>query len=302
MFERANTPFLRMNLTPYLTDLMEARSHLEKFINDGDTLAKINLNVPVLENFFRDDERLDLVHALAKMKAWSFMEDFESIARRKSYGTSGIGLNIRATIHGQASQNYDLANARLQIGPEAILLQENGLEKNIRKTIGEEELIGPQFGGVKDIYSIRDLFVADPTMFQAVASYRHLQIKKLRKYDEQKNRASYGVSFAGSESHVSFSKQEEGQSAVRKSGFSLKSMMGRFSGTRGSGVATADDRPKPSAVGQRLKDFRKNLTNADRSRGQVERMVPVLMLKDLRRSFQQSHERSKVPEEKKSFF
>ncbi|ODM99771.1 hypothetical protein Ocin01_06915, partial [Orchesella cincta] len=268
MFQRAKNTFLKMNLTPYLTDLMEARTYLEGIINQEE-VKSINLHVPVLENFSRDDERLDLVHAIARMKEWSYMEDFDDIVKETSYGkkldnASKIKLQIAA------SQTHDLKNASAN-----------------KHLIPEQEISDDlALWTARQSFSIKDLFTADPTLFHTVASFSHLQ-NRSPKHNNSMAKANGSVS-AESQRNSEVAFHHKRMVKRRKSANSMPSLPSllrmlvkqRIANLRESGVST-------TKTGQRLTDFRKKFLKADRfSDASEKELSPIVTLKQLRRSFQ----------------
>lgn len=288
MYSRANTPFLQMNLTPYLTDLMEARSYLETYINDSEEMSDINLHVPVLENFFRDDERLDLMHAIGKMKESRYMEDFESIVKQNRFDQTDLRTKIK--IHAASSQTYDLANARQQYR------ELRGKRGSYRHSLYQQDEfdeteLDSVFGRVRETYSIRDLYKVDPSLHHAVESYRHLRERhSLTSLVTENKEEGPGTP---SRSRVTFEdervKRKPGNESVWRSVMRrLSKPFSRFSvtsATRSKSTLSFSDASKPVDKGQRLEDFRKYLTKADRRRGDGEKMTHIVTLRELRRSF-----------------
>lgn len=267
MYQRATTTFLKMNLTPYLVDLMEARSYLEVFLEE-DEIRNINMNVPVLENFSRDDERLDLLHAMARLKEVTYMEDFESILEG---GLDQADLSIKTKVHAVASQIQDLLNARVS-----------------------SSVHGPKFihlDSLKESYSIQDLLDVDPSLFEAVAQYsrfhrgrRQSQLGSELYYTMESNNGSRVVSGKPSRTGPSTTR-------LRKTGQSLPSLhqiaLGYKAKPKYWDLVTG-----PAQQGQRLEEFRKCWTSVDRKRRtkeiREEKLTPILTLKELRKSFNPS--------------
>ncbi|CAL8127126.1 unnamed protein product [Orchesella dallaii] len=245
MYQRATNTFLKMNLTPYLTDLMEARSYLEGIINQED-VKDINLNVPVLENFSRDDERLDLVHAIARMKEWTYMEDFDNIVKETSYGKK-VDFKIKTKLQITGSQGHDIKNARES------------------KPLGTEQEMNDDLAiwSAKQSFSIKDLFKADPTLFHAVASFSHLQ-KKKSKFTKSTVKVSEDEEERSTRnSDIAFHRKRVAKH--RKSTYSLPSIPSigtAFAKARAASLAEKDG--KQNIAGQRLMEFRKCLSRAER--------------------------------------
>lgn len=265
MHQRAVTTFLKMNLTPYLTDLMEARPYLEGYLNGNEDISRINLNVPVLENFFRGEEKLDLVHAIARMRDPKYMEPFESIIARQA--VSKEDLTVGTKLHTTFSDDtQDLMNAtiQMQIAPTSV----------------------DPFFGVSGESGLKEMFLADPSLFQAVASYRHLKNKHKRERETtnlKRNRR----------------KQKTAREPIRarqkiKDSFTRLSVMGALFDTISATIfnSSSSGRVKPRksvlimdqptrGMGQSLMDYRKHLTLADQKRN---KMVNIMTLKEFKKS------------------
>ncbi|ODM94319.1 Patatin-like phospholipase domain-containing protein 7 [Orchesella cincta] len=268
MFQRASNTFLEMNLTPYLTDLMEARSYLTNIINQKE-ITSINLHVPVLENFFRDDERLDLVHAIARMKEWTYMEDFETIVKETSVDKE-VNLRAKTNLKIAASTTLDLKNARAKT------------HMTTEAEVNDDLVMWT----ARQSFSIKDLFKADPTLFRAGGSFMHLQMGKEKRNsndneDDEEGFERYSeAAFIHKKVHTDTNNTVSSSSAL-----SLHSIAARFAKAK---AANVKDTGKPAKLGQTLTDFRKRASKADGSKDSMppRKLVPIMTLKQLRRSFE----------------
>ncbi|CAL8080946.1 unnamed protein product [Orchesella dallaii] len=268
MFQRATNTFLKMNLTPYLTDLMEARSYLQGIINE-EIVKSINVHVPVLENFSRDDERLDLVHAIARMKEWTYMEDFETILKETSNGKK-VDLVAKTKLHIAASQTHDLRNAIDR--------------KHVRTEPETNDNLA--LWTAKQSFSIKDLFKADPTLFHAVVSFSHLQKGNAKLVIDDEDEGSKRNSEVGFHR-----KKPTAGTSYTKSANSLPSLHSMVIGfAKARAVRNVKEVGKPTSAGQTLTEFRKRVSKADRFsdslQAQANKLVPIITLKQLRRSFE----------------